>query len=217
MGRPDTEQPRGLARIRSRRGVLTGAVLGAVGIGGAGLAALGITASGAGRTQAAVQAVRPTTHTFLLTMWGMKPYAVPEGLTAPSITADGKWQNLPVVPPGTPSFFTVHHFVPGSFTINKGDSVVLTVMNLGLHHHGFAIPDLGIDLMKGGPEIKGEGGTPDKGTLRGTAVGGPDARTVTFRADRAGVFPFMCNLPYNRELNYCNPMHDRIIGQLVVL
>src|SRR5262249_32311760 len=79
------------------------------------------------------------------------------------------------------------------------------------------IPDLGIDYLKGGPSIVGEGGTPDKGTLRGTAVGGPDARTVTFRVDRAGVFPFMCNLPYNRELNYCNPMHDRIIGQLVVL
>src|SRR5262249_53501348 len=97
----ESEQASNSGQVRSRRGVLTGAALGAVARGGAGLAALGITASGAGKAQTASAAAsgRPTTHRFLLTMWGMKPYAVPEGLTAPSITADGKWQNLPVVPP----------------------------------------------------------------------------------------------------------------------
>ncbi len=93
----------------------------------------------------------------------------------------------------------------------------LTVMNLGLHHHGFAIPAYGIDFMAGGPKITGERGDAGSGLLRGTATGGPDARTVAFVADKAGIFTFLCNLAYNKEKYFCNPLHEKITGQLVVL
>lgn len=77
------------------------------------------------------------TRSFLLTMWGMKPYPVPPGEKTPSITPDGKWTNLPVGPAGA-TYATVHHFVPETIVVNKGDTVQLTLLNLGLHNHGFA-------------------------------------------------------------------------------
>ncbi len=149
-------------------------------------------------------------------MWGMKPYTVPPGEVAPSITPDGKWQHLPIGPEGA-VFATVHNIVPATIVVNKGDTVRLTVMNLGLHNHGFAIPEYGIDLMVGGRNITGERGDPGKGKLHGTSTGGPSARTVTFVANKAGVFTYMCNLPYNKEKFDCNPLHERIIGQLIVI
>jgi len=160
---------------------------------------------------------QPTvTRSFLLTMWGMKPYNMPEGETAPSITPDGKWTKLPVGPEGA-TYATVHHFVPETIVVNKGDKVKLTVLNLGLHNHGFAIPEYGVDLMVGGRNIAGERGDPGNGKIHGTATGGPNARTVTFVANKAGVFTYMCNLPFNKAANDCNPLHDRIIGQLIVI
>jgi plastocyanin len=181
-------------------------------LGGAG-ALVGAGCSGSKATAARQQT---TTREILLTMWGMKPYAVPQGETAPSITADDKWTDLPIGPEGA-TYATVHHFVPQTITANKGDTIKLTVMNLGLHHHGFAIPDFGIDFLSGGAKIVGERRDLAKGKLRGTATGGPDARTVTFVADKAGVFTFMCNLPFNKEQNDCNPLHEKITGQLLVL
>ncbi len=160
---------------------------------------------------------QPTvTRSFLVTMWGMKPYSVPKGEVVVSITADGKWQNLPVGPTGA-TFATVHHFVPETLVVNKGDTVKLTVLNLGLHNHGFAIPEYGIDFMVGGRNITGERGDLGKGKLHGTFTGGPNARTVTFVANKAGVFTYMCNLPYNKASYDCNPLHERIIGQLIVI
>jgi FtsP/CotA-like multicopper oxidase with cupredoxin domain len=157
----------------------------------------------------------PTTREFLLTIWGMKPYPVPAGESATAITADAKWQNLPIGPEGA-IMASVHHFVPHTFTVSKGDTVKLTVMNLGLHYHGFAIPDYGIDFLTGGPNIVGERG-PNSGPIAGTVTGGPQARTVTFLADRPGIVDFMCNLPYDKERQYCNPLHPMIHGQLIVL
>lgn len=179
------------------------------------VAAIGIIGAGcAGSTTASKQ--QGTTRVSLLTMWGMKPYEVPKGEVAPSITADGKWQNLPVGPEGA-TYATVHHFIPDTITVNQGDTVKITVLNLGLHNHGFAIPELGIDLMAGGSNISGERSDPGSGKLHGTATGGPSARTITFVANRAGVFTYMCNLPFNKEANDCNPLHERILGQLIVL
>lgn len=176
--------------------------------------ALALTGCTGGTTSTAKQST--TTRSYLLTMWGMKPYEVPAGEKAPSITKDGKWTNLPVGPEGS-TYATVHHFVPDTLTVNQGDTVKVTVMNLGLHNHGFAIPEYGIDMMAGGPNITGERGDPGKGKLAGTATGGPNARTVTFVADKAGVFHFMCNLPFDKEHADCNPLHDRIVGELVVM
>ncbi len=160
---------------------------------------------------------QPTvTRSFLLIMSGVKPYAVPQDEVAPSITADGKWTKMPVGPEGS-TFATVHHFLPQTIVVNKGDTVKLTLLNLGLHNHGFAIPEYGIDLMVGGGNIVGERGDPGKGKLHGTVTGGPSARTVTFVANKAGVFTYMCNLPFNLAAKDCNPLHDRIIGQLIVM
>jgi plastocyanin len=169
---------------------------------------------------AAKSAYQPRTREFLLTMWGMKPYAKPAGEKTPSITDDGKWTNLPVGPEAS-TYATVHHFVPDTITVHKGDTVKITVLNLGLHNHGFAIPEYGIDFMAGGPNIVGERGDEGKGKLHGTATGGPNARTITFVADKTGVFEYMCNLPFfNGKTDAdkdCNPMHDKIKGELVVL
>jgi plastocyanin len=160
---------------------------------------------------------QPTvTRSFLLTMWGMKPYSVPPEETAPSITRDGKWTKLPVGPENA-TYATVHHFVPETIVVNKGDKVKLTVLNLGLHNHGFAIPEYGVDMMVGGRNITAERGDLGNGKIHGTATGGPNARTVTFVANKAGVFTYMCNLPFNKAANDCNPLHDRIIGQLIVI
>ncbi len=210
----------GLGSQLSRRKFLSkGAVVGAgvVTLGALGAAACSGSDSGQKATPAsAAVGQQTTTRSILLTMWGMKPYALPAGETAPSITADGKWTNVPIGPPGA-TFATVHHFVPHTFIVNKGDTVRLTVLNLGLHHHGFAIPEYGIDFMAGGPNIVGERGGPSDGTLRGTVTGGPDARTVTFVADKTGAIEFMCNLPYDKDLFHCNPLHEFIHGQLLVL
>jgi len=78
-------------------------------------------------------------------------------------------------------------WVPSTFTVKKGDTVKLTLINNVMSepdHHGFAIPNFGIaeTVMRGEP------------------------KTITFTADKAGIFPIQCHL---------HPAH--VGGQLVVL
>jgi FtsP/CotA-like multicopper oxidase with cupredoxin domain len=203
----------GKKRSLSRRAMLAGGAVAAACL-ATGTVGCTVTESrsgiGAGKAEK-LQSMRE----FVLTIWGMKPYSLPQGETAPAITPDGKWQHLPIGPEGA-VMASVHHFVPHTFTVNKGDTVRLTVMNLGLHYHGFAIPDYDIDFLAGGRNIVGERG-PSSGPIGGTVTGGPQARTVTFVADRPGIVDFMCNLPYDKERQYCNPLHPMIQGQLIVL
>jgi hypothetical protein len=198
----------------SRRAMLASGAVAAAGL-ATGAAGCTVTEPRPGIGAAKVEKPQSATREFLLTIWGMKPYALPQGETALAITSDDKWQHLPIGPEGA-VMASVHHFVPHTFTVNQGDTIKLTVMNLGLHYHGFAIPDYDIDFLAGGRNIVGERG-PSSGPIGGTVTGGPQARTVTFVADKPGIVDFMCNLPYDKERQYCNPLHSMIHGQLIVL
>lgn len=78
-------------------------------------------------------------------------------------------------------------WVPSTFVVKKGDKVQIKLINnvpTEPDNHGFAIPNFGIAevVMRGEP------------------------KTVTFVADKAGIFPIQCHL---------HPAH--IGGQLIVL
>jgi nitrosocyanin len=78
-------------------------------------------------------------------------------------------------------------WVPGTLVVKKGARVAIRLINdvpTEPNQHGFAIPDFGV------AEIVTRG----------------EPRTVEFTADRAGIFPIICQL---------HPAH--VGGQLVVL
>ncbi len=75
-------------------------------------------------------------------------------------------------------------WVPESVTANKGDTVTLKLINKLDKEHGYEIADFGIKEV----------------------VGPKATKTVSFKADKAGVFPIKCHL---------HPPH--VAGQLVVL
>lgn len=77
-------------------------------------------------------------------------------------------------------------FSPDTITVNKGDTVVLSVKSIDVTH-GFAIPEFGVN----------ERLTPGK-TVE-----------VEFVADKAGTFPFFCSV-------VCGEGHGSMRGQLVV-
>ncbi len=80
-------------------------------------------------------------------------------------------------------------FAPQSVTVLKGDTVNIVLNNIDADmDHGFAIDAYGINqVVKAGQSI-----------------------TVTFVADKAGVFTFYCTVP-------CGPGHSQMTGQLIVL
>lgn len=86
---------------------------------------------------------------------------------------------------------------PNSVTVFKGDTVVLTVRNKAEHVHSLVLPEFDVD-------------TGDLEPLMGE-------KTVTFIADRAGFFKFMCGVPYDLEAGRCDPDHSKQVGYLTVL
>jgi plastocyanin len=91
-----------------------------------------------------------------------------------------------------------HFFNPSMIVVRRGDTVRLRVMNLTFATHGFEIQGYGI------------------GT--GRLPGGPKGQeTLTFVANKAGVFKFHCNVPYNPTTGDCSPDHETQVGYLVVL
>ncbi len=81
----------------------------------------------------------------------------------------------------------VKFWLPGSLTVEQGDKVKLTLKNQvpgASNQHGFTIPGYSITEV----------------VTRGTP------KTITFVADKAGVFPFSCQL---------HPAH--VGGQLIVV
>lgn len=90
-----------------------------------------------------------------------------------------------------------HRWEPAILVVNKGDTVVIHVTNPRKNVHGFAIPDYGVNT---GP-LEPRGGE----------------ETVQFVADRAGVFKFACNQPWDAETGVCNIDHDFMVGYLLVL
>ena len=92
-----------------------------------------------------------------------------------------------------------HHFYdPQLIVARRGDTVRLRVMNLSFFTHAIAIDGYGVrtGLLSGGP--------------RGT-------ETISFVADKGGVFPYRCYIPYDPVAASCSPDHDTMIGYLVVL
>ncbi|HEY5605327.1 MAG TPA: hypothetical protein VIL45_02270 [Thermoplasmata archaeon] len=96
----------------------------------------------------------------------------------------------------------LHLYSPGTIVVNRGDTIVLTVVNMDEHRHGFEIhgmnvaSDNTIDIAPG------------------------DEWTMTFVADRAGVFQWECNVPYvpsdGLMEQECGEDHDDMSGYLIV-
>ncbi len=92
-----------------------------------------------------------------------------------------------------------HRWEPSVLVVNKGDTVVLTVENPRSKYHSFALPEFGVTT----PKLEPRGGT----------------AMVTFTADKAGTFQFVCGTPFSREgdATDCHLDHERPVGYLIVL
>ncbi len=97
-----------------------------------------------------------------------------------------------------------HLYFPGAIFANVGDRIILTIVNMDEHRHGFEIDALGVqtdatmDIMPG------------------------DEVTLTFTVNNAGVFVYECNVPYvpptppETEHTECGEDHSEMMGYLIV-
>ncbi len=92
-----------------------------------------------------------------------------------------------------------HRWEPAVLVVHKGDEVVLTIENPRSKYHSFVLAEFGVVT----PKLEPRGGTV----------------TVEFTADKAGVFQFVCGIPFSREgdATDCNLDHVRQVGYLIVL
>ena len=92
-----------------------------------------------------------------------------------------------------------HRWEPAVLVVYKGDTVNLEVSNPRSKAHSLIIPDFGVAT----PKLDPRGGT----------------ATVEFVADKAGVFQYVCGIPFAREDGAldCNLDHKRQVGYLIVL
>jgi len=80
------------------------------------------------------------------------------------------------------------NFYPQTVVVPAGEEVRIFLRNIDTVSHGFAVPDLGIAI----PEIKAG-----------------ETKIVTFTADEAGSYPFMCTV-------WCSVRHMEMRGTLLV-
>ena len=81
-------------------------------------------------------------------------------------------------------------FTPTDFEVNKGDTVTLAVTNIEQttdELHGMGLLDYNINIV----------------------IDPGETKTVTFKADKAGVFPYYCT-------NFCSALHQEMQGYMVV-
>ena len=81
-------------------------------------------------------------------------------------------------------------FTPDAIEVNQGDVVTVHITNPEQSRdelHGFGVAEYNINVVNDPGETK----------------------TVTFVADKAGVFPFYCT-------NFCSALHQEMQGYLVV-
>ena len=90
-----------------------------------------------------------------------------------------------------------HRWEPSVLVAFVGDTINLKVTNPRGSAHSFALPGFGVMS----PRLEPRGGT----------------ATLSFQVDKAGVFPWMCALPYDPESGDCDLDHKRMVGQLIVL
>jgi len=91
-----------------------------------------------------------------------------------------------------------HLYDPQLLVARRGDRVRLHVTNGSHFRHGIEIVGYGVKTrpLTGGPQA---------------------AQTLTFVAERAGIFEYRCYLPYDPATATCSPDHDQMVGHLVVL
>lgn len=97
-----------------------------------------------------------------------------------------------------------HRWQPYVLVVKEGDTVELTVVNPRKNAHSFVLNAFGVDTGR----IPGRVEQPD---LAGRTL------TVTFVADKAGVFKFECAIEHDHMLGDCDADHERMVGYLVVL
>lgn len=91
-----------------------------------------------------------------------------------------------------------HLYDPQLLVARRGDRVRLRVTNGSHFRHGIEIVGYGI---KTGP-----------------LTGGPQAaETLTFTADKTGIYEYRCYLPHDPATGTCSPDHARMVGHLVVI
>jgi len=91
-----------------------------------------------------------------------------------------------------------HLYAPQLLVARRGDTVGLHVTNGSNFRHGIEIVGYSV---KTGP-----------------LTGGPAAaETLTFIADKPGIFEYRCYIPYDPATATCALDHDRMIGHLVVI
>jgi nitrous-oxide reductase len=81
-------------------------------------------------------------------------------------------------------------FAPTDFEVTQGDEVTVAVTNIEQttdELHGFALLDYNINIV----------------------IDPGETKTVTFKADKPGVFPFYCT-------NFCSALHQEMQGYLIV-
>jgi nitrous-oxide reductase len=81
-------------------------------------------------------------------------------------------------------------FTPTDFEVNRGDTVTVAVTNIEQttdELHGFGLLDYNINIV----------------------IDPGETKTVTFKADKAGVFPYYCT-------NFCSALHQEMQGYMIV-
>lgn len=99
---------------------------------------------------------------------------------------------------GPPGGVIHHSFNPSMIVVRRGDTVRVRVMNQSFATHGIVF----------------EGFNARTGRL----PGGPKGQeTISFVANKGGVFPFRCYVPYLPGTGDCTPDHESQVGYLVVV
>ncbi len=81
-------------------------------------------------------------------------------------------------------------FTPTDFEVNEGDTVTMAITNIEQttdELHGFGLLDYNINIV----------------------IDPGETKTVTFKADKAGVFPYYCT-------NFCSALHQEMQGYMIV-
>ena len=89
-----------------------------------------------------------------------------------------------------------HLFDPQMLVARRGDEVTLRVMNQSNFRHGI--------------EIVGY-------SARTAELNGGQSDTITFTADRPGIFVYRCYVPHDPATGSCSSDHETMIGHLVVI
>ena len=120
---------------------------------------------------------------------------------APAVRAAPATVDLTLVitglgPVGGPA--TRHFYNPQMIVVRRGDTVSLRVINQTFFSHAIEFEGYGVraGVLPGGP--KGQ-------------------ETVSFVADKGGVFAYRCYIPFDPRTASCSPDHETMVGYLVVL